>query len=139
MPDMPPPIAENLICPSGIGIALIASRDCETGKVLFPARPESDPRYERITLPTEGRLWSWTVQRFRPKSPPYAGPDAFEPYAVGYVELDGTLIVEARLAGVALDALAIGLEMRVVPLPFELSDGTPCTTFAFAPVEGAGA
>ena len=39
------------------------------------------------TFPAKARLWSWTVQRFRPKSPPYAGPVAFEPYAVGYVDL----------------------------------------------------
>lgn len=140
MPDIAlPPIADDLICPRGEGIALVASRDRETGRVLFPARPESDGRYQRTTLPTEGRLWSWTIQRFRPKSPPYAGADAFEPYAVGYIELDGALIVEARLTDVAFDALTIGMRMRLVPLPFTLADGTQRTTFAFAPIESVAA
>lgn len=137
MPDqLPALIAENLICPSDDGIALIVSRNRETGRLHFPARPENDPRYERVTLPRQGRLWSWTVQRFRPKSPPYAGPDAFEPYAVGYVELDGALIVESRLADVAFDRLTIGMAMQLVPLAFTTADGVLRTSFAFAPIEG---
>ena len=52
---------------------------------------------ERL-LARRGTLWTWTVQRFRPKSPPYAGrPEEFEPYGVGYVELPGEVRVEARL------------------------------------------
>jgi hypothetical protein len=35
----------------------------------------------------EGPLWTYTVQSFPPKSPPYTG--AFEPYGVGYVERAG--------------------------------------------------
>ena len=37
---------------------------------------------ERL-LAREGTLWTWTVQGFRPKSPPYAGPAEFEPYPSG--------------------------------------------------------
>lgn len=133
------PIAPDLICPVADGIALIASRDRNSGRVVFPARPEGDPCWQRFTLPREGRLWSWTVQRFRPKSPPYAGPEMFEPYAVGYVEFDGAIIVEGRLTDVAFDSLAIGMSMRIVPLAFPMADGTQCTTFAFAPAQGAAA
>lgn len=136
MPDLlSAPIAENLICPVADGVALVASRDLLTGSLHFPARAADDAHYERILLPREGRLWSWTVQRFRPKSPPYAGPEAFEPYAVGYVELEGALIVEARLADVAFDKLAIGMAMRVVPLALTMADGAVRTSFAFAPIE----
>ncbi len=138
MPDLTPAlIAQDLICPVGDGIALIASRDRETGRIIFPPRAENDARYERVTLPRRGRLWSWTIQRFRPKSPPYAGPEAFEPYAVGYVELDGALIVETRLADVTFDCLTIGMAMQLVPLAFTTADGTVRTSFAFAPTEGA--
>lgn len=138
MPDMlPQPIDDELICSSPQGIALIASRDRGTGQIIFPARPAGDTHYERITLAGQGRLWSWTIQRFRPKSPPYAGPDAFEPYAVGYVELDGRLIVEGRLTDVSFDTLAIGAPMRLVPLPFTFADGSQRTSFGFAPVAEA--
>lgn len=132
-----PLIASDLIIDDDGGIRLAASRDRETGRTIFPARPESDNRYDRITLPTQGKLWSWTVQRFRPKSPPYAGSEAFEPYAVGYVELDGALIVETRLTDVDFEAIAIGMAMRLVPFPFALASGEIRTSFAFAPAGGA--
>ena len=139
MPDtLPVPIADDLVCSDSGGIALLASRERATSRFSFPARPESDTRYDRVLLPRTGRLWSWTVQRFRPKSPPYAGPEAFEPYAVGYVELDGALIVESRLVGVAFDDLEIGMAMRIVPLPFLLADNTWRTSFGFAPDRGTG-
>lgn len=140
MPDiLPVPIADGLICPDAGGIALLASRERATGRLCFPARPEDDTGYDRIVLPRTGRLWSWTIQRFRPKSPPYAGPEAFEPYAVGYVELDGALIVEGRLVDVAFDELSIGMAMRIVPLPFEMMDGALRTSFGFAPDKGGEA
>lgn len=138
MPDTPaPPIAENLLSLAGDGMRLIASREQGTGRIVFPPRPESDARFEPVLLPKQGRLWSWTVQRFRPKSPPYAGPEAFEPYAVGYVELDGALIVESRLVDVDFDALRIGMMMRLVPLSLTLASGEVRTSFAFAPLDGA--
>lgn len=126
------PIASNLIEWTAGGPRLIASRDRNNGRVVFPAI-EGDERFDRILLPPHGRLWSWTVQRFRPKSPPYAGPEAFEPYAVGYVQIDGALIVEARLATVAFDALRIDMPMQLVALPFALESGEERTIFAFAP------
>jgi len=129
------PIASNLIEQTADGLRLIASRDRSSGRIVFPSVEDSD-RFDRMLLPPRGRLWSWTVQRFRPKSPPYAGPEAFEPYAVGYVELDGALIVEARLADVAFDALHIDMPMRLVALPFALENGEERTSFAFAPDRG---
>jgi len=136
MPEMLAlPIAADLLAEVDGNLRLIASRECATGRITFPPRPSDDDRFEPAVLPAEGRLWSWTVQRFRPKSPPYAGPEAFEPYAVGYVELDGALIVESRLAGADFDILRIGMPMRLVPLPFTLASGEVRTSFAFAPIE----
>jgi len=138
MPDiLAPVIADNLLVEVDGAYRLVASRDRVSGRAIFPAKPAADDRYETITLPHEGRLWSWTVQRFRPKSPPYAGPDAFEPYAVGYVQLDGALIVESRLVDVAFDALRIDMPMRLVPLQFTLASGEVRTSFAFSPAVGA--
>ncbi|MEE4453589.1 OB-fold domain-containing protein [Novosphingobium resinovorum] len=136
-PDhLPPPIADDLIAWDAGQLRLVASREKTTGHVVFPPRSEQDDRFERILLPAQGRLWSWTIQRFRPKSPPYAGAETFEPYAVGYVALDDALIVEARLSGVAFDALRIGMPMRLVPQSFLLASGDLRTTFAFSPIDG---
>jgi uncharacterized OB-fold protein len=137
MPDLAPPIDDRLLHFDTDGSPrLLAARERESGRVVFPAPGDADPdRYEAIVLPQEGRLWSWTVQRFRPKSPPYAGPEAFEPYAVGYVALGDAVIVEGRLTGAALDGFAIGMPMRLVSESFTLQNGEQRTTFAFAPTE----
>ena len=41
--------------------------------------------------------------------------------------------VEARLTGIAFDALHIDMPMRLVTLPFDLASGEARLTFAFAP------
>lgn len=100
---------------------------------MFPL-PADRESFEPCVLPQAGRLWSYTVQRFAPKSPPYAGAQPFEPFAVGYVELPGTVIVESRLTGVAFEDLRVGMpvELTVVPLRND-PDGTTVVTYAFQP------
>lgn len=133
-PGSPSPIAERLLVLDANGAAaLLGGRDRASGRIFFPL-PGGDARYETIELPRRGKLWSWTVQRFRPKSPPYAGPLDFEPYAVGYVELGDTIIVEGRLTGAPFEALRIGMAMEVVAERFVLASGEPRLTYAFAPV-----
>lgn len=91
-----------------------------------------------MALPRRGRIWSWTVQRFRPKSPPYIGPEEFEPYAVAYVELPDAVIVETRLANVAFDALKIGMEVETTLVPFAVdAAGASLVTYAFQPAGDA--
>ena len=94
------PVSEGLFT-DGEPPRLIGGRRRSDGKVVFPAPsgPEAQ-QYERIELSPRGTLWSFTVQRFRPKSPPYVGDDderSFKPFAIGYVELPGEVIVESRL------------------------------------------
>lgn len=112
---------------------LIASR--HGGKLNFPARPGG----ERVLLSRRGRLWGFTTQQFRPPSPPYDGddtPETFEPYALGYVELPGELLVQARFTEADPDRLRIGQEMELRIVPYTTRpDGTEVLTYAFAPVE----
>ena len=129
------PIAEGLFTmhpePS-----LIGGRHRNDGRIVFPRPTGSDADlYEPVNLSRVGRLWSYTIQRFRPKSPPYAGPEVFEPFAVGYVELPGEVIVESRLCDVDFDAVSIGdlVELKVIPFTTD-SDGTRVMTYAFGPV-----
>ena len=59
----------------------------------------------------EGTVWTWTVQRFPPKSPPYEPPpEGFSPFAVGYVELAGGERIEAVLD---VDPASVHIGMRV--------------------------
>lgn len=118
---------------------LIGGRNRESGGIVFPC-PADPGRYEPVELSRRGTLWSWTVQRFRPKTPPYIGPEAFEPFAVGYVELPGEVIVEARLTGIAFDALRIGMDMEMTLIPFATdARGDAILTYAFAPAGQGGA
>ncbi|MEU7306149.1 OB-fold domain-containing protein [Streptomyces sp. NPDC007206] len=65
-----------------------------------------------------GTLWTWTVQRYAPKSPPYqAPPGGFEPFALGYVELEESVRVAAVLDVEDLDAVRIGMPLTVAAGP----------------------
>ncbi|TAK99450.1 MAG: OB-fold domain-containing protein [Rhodospirillaceae bacterium] len=132
MPDPIAPIAAGLFAFDADGQPLLlGGRDRVTGHITFPA-PADEERFEIVPLPRTGRLWSWTVQRFRPKSPPYAGAETFEPFAVGYVQLGDTIIVEGRLVGIPFETLRIDLPMRVVTESFVLATGENRMTYAFA-------
>ena len=124
-------IADGLFTP-GPAPRLIGGRDRTSGRVLFP-RPDGD-RYEAIELPRQGRIWSWTVQRFRPKTPPYRGPESFEPFAIGYVQLGDVVIVEGMLTGIPFEDLQIGLEVETIVMPFGTdAEGRTILTYAFTP------
>lgn len=113
---------------------LIGGRDRKTGRIVFPMPTGGEAeRFDPVPLSREGTIWSWTVQRFAPKSPPYAGPP-FEPFALAYIELPGEVIVESRLTGFDFDTLSCGLPVRLTIVPFtETADGTQVTTYAFEP------
>lgn len=116
---------------------LLAGSCVKCGTTTFP-RQTSCPRctgtdIEAQELSPRGRLWSWTVQGFEPKSP-FLSDGPFEPYGVGYVEVDGKVLVESRLTEANPDLLEIGADMDLVIVPFaHAADGAELLTFAFAP------
>jgi uncharacterized OB-fold protein len=134
-----PPIAEGLWAETADGPRLVGSRCRNCGTITFP-RQDACARCayadgEEHLLAPRGALWTWTVQRFRPKTPPYTGPEAFESYGVGYVELPGECRVEAILTTADPEELRIGMEMELTLIPALGPDGEVARTFAFAPVD----
>ncbi|WP_406276745.1 OB-fold domain-containing protein [Nocardia sp. NBC_00881] len=127
------PVAEGLFTWPSDEPNLIGSE--REGVISFPARPGESQRL----LGRRGTLWSFTTQEFRPPSPPYDGNDTtenFAPYAIGYVELPGELLVQGRITESDPGKLRIGQEMELRIVPYTvLEDGTEVLTFAFAPVE----
>ncbi|MCH9835124.1 MAG: DNA-binding protein [Ilumatobacter sp.] len=121
---------------------LLGTRCTNCGNHMFP-RQTGCPRclfneQEDVELATAGTLWTWTVQAFPPKAPPYLGPvgDDFTPYGVGYVELPDQLRVEGRLTVADPEQLKIGMPMELVLEPLSLDeDGNQIVTYAFAPVD----
>ncbi len=135
------PIDESLFAWPDPEPALKASRCAQCGEVSFPRQAScpacASDRTDEIPLSRRGTLWTWTVQRFPPPSPPYAGPRGsdFEPFGVGYVELPEGVRVEARLTENDPEKLRIGMEMELVIEKFdETADGVERMAFAFRPV-----
>jgi uncharacterized OB-fold protein len=116
---------------------LIGGKDRETGRIVFPC--PASPTFEAVPLSSEGTLWSYTVQRFRPKTPPYAGPEAFAPWVVAYVELPGQVIVEARLNDVAFEDVKVGMPVRFAPSPLNPEAADSPYIPAYVPVAGDAA
>ncbi|MFN3424567.1 MAG: Zn-ribbon domain-containing OB-fold protein [Novosphingobium meiothermophilum] len=127
-------IAEGLVT-DDTPPCLIGGRERDSGRVVFPCPPGE--RYEPVALSRTGTLWSWTIQRYRPKSPPYAGPEAFRPWAVGYVELPDQVIVEARLADVAFEDIHIGMALELTMIPLDPEAADPVMIPAFRPAGAA--
>jgi len=124
---------------------LIGSECRACGVIAFPRQsscpsccgPDIVPRL----LAKSGRLWTWTTQEFLPK-PPYAAArsqEEFVPFKLGYIELPGEVLVEARITGPKHQALAIGMPMRLTFERLFTDDaGVEVMTFAFEAVqEGA--
>jgi len=133
-PGAPEPVAAGLFTWPAAEPRLIGSRCLDCGVVTFPAQGSCPAcpsvAVEERLLGRTGTLYTWTVQGFRPK-PPYAGPEEFEPYGVGYVELPGEVRVEARLTVADPGRLRIGMPMELVVVPFG-----DRVTYAFTPAEG---
>jgi uncharacterized OB-fold protein len=137
----PVPIEEGLFS-SLEDPQLIASRCKGCGEVTFPRQqvcPACTSRaLEEIRLSRRGTLWAWTIQRFPPTVPPYAGDvdrETFVPFGVGYVELPEGIRIESRLTENDPEKLVIGMEMELVLERFAADEqGNDRMTFAFKPV-----
>ena len=122
---------------------LIGGKCPDCGNHVFPMQKDcpkcTGNQIEEVELSRRGTLWTWTVQGFPPKAPPYIGetdPSRFESYGVGYVELPGEVKVEARLTESNPERLEVGMEMELTVVPLKTDEqGNEIVTFAFRPVE----
>ncbi|WP_346839450.1 OB-fold domain-containing protein [Microbulbifer sp. SAOS-129_SWC] len=135
------PIADGLFTWPSDNPALLGSRcrQCKIAefpcKASCPACGSEEVAVEE--LPRRGKLWTWTIQGFMPKSPYNSGEtvDTFTPYGVGYIELPGAVCVESRLVENTTRDLAIGMDMELVIETFRYDDvGNEIVTFAFKAV-----
>jgi uncharacterized OB-fold protein len=119
---------------------LIGGRCTECGAVTFPMPPScarcGSVEVEQHLLPREGTLWTFTTQEFLPKEPYASGEtlETFRPYGVGLVQLGDEVRVEGRLTEGDSSELRIGMDLRLVVVPFRVDpDGTEIMTYAFEP------
>ena len=122
---------------------LVGSRCDECGEVYFPATDSctrcTATRMRLHDLGHRGTLWSWTIQGFLPKAPYNGGETAatFQPYGVGYVELDSGIKVESRLTVADEAQLQIGMPLELTLIPYRRTDDGEVHTFAFRPAASA--
>ena len=136
------PVIDGVFVQTPDGPRLLGSRCTECGNHMFPTQsgcPKcAGSSTETVELSPRGHLWTFTVQGFPPKAPPYLGntdPATFEAFGVGYIELPGQVKVEARLTEADPAKLAIGMEMELVVVPLSTdAAGNDIVTFAFAPL-----
>jgi uncharacterized protein len=116
------------VAPGSVGerTALRGSRCPACAVVTYPAAvacPRCGAELTPHQLSTRGHLWTWTVQRYPPKSPPFVLPEGeYRPFVVGYVELEEGIRVEA-VVEVPADQVRIGM-----PLELSTGDGVPRAT-----------
>lgn len=137
------PVEEGIFTWPSDNPRLIGSRCTDCDNHMFPVQADcprcSGSSTETVELAGEGTLWTWTVQGYPPKAPPYLGnadPKTFEPYGVGYIELDGKVKVESRLTLNDPTDIEIGMELEMLLVPLYMNDdGDEVVTFAFGPKE----
>lgn len=134
------PVQEGLFSWPATRPQLIGSRCLDCGEAAFPAqagcRACCGTRTERVELGDHGTLWTWTVQRFMPKTPYHTDetPASFQPFGVGYVEMPGGVRVESRLLENDPAKLRIGMPMQLEIVPLRHDEtGNAVVNFAFRP------
>jgi uncharacterized OB-fold protein len=109
-------------------VALLGSKCNKCGEVSLGTNPIclncACEDTETITLSEQGILYTYTVVRHKPPGN-YLGPDPFEPFALGLVELPDGIRVMAPL-DVNLDEVEIGMKLQLKPW---LLTGSPEKTY----------
>ncbi len=122
---------------------LIGSRCSDCGAYAFPRQTGCSrccgTAVEPVELGRSGTLWTWTIQSFRPPSPPYQGPDKrpedFQPFMLGMVELPGECRVLGRILANSPEDIEIGMPMELTLFPYtQDEDGNSVIGYAFKPV-----
>lgn len=132
------PIAEGLFKWSGNTASLIGTRCASCGTHYFPKslscrNPDcTDKQVEQALLGPSGKLYSYTVQAYRP--PPLFKMDSWSPYTIGLVDLPQGLRVLGMLTGCGNDEFKIGMDLELTVEPLYRDDqGREVLTYKFKP------
>jgi len=132
------PVREGLVGGAGDDlddVHLTGSRCKSCGEVSIGTNPVclncGGDGIETIELAAEGELWTYTVIRHKPPGG-YLGPEPFEPFALGLVELPDGVRIMAPIDG-PVDDLQIGARLELRPWILPAGDGKAYRAFRFAP------
>ena len=133
------PVAAGIFRGSGPQTLLVGTRCTSCASLYFPQslscrNPQcQDKKIEQALFGQRGRLYSYTVQAYRP--PPLFQMDDWAPYALGLVELPEGLRVMSMLTGCPAADLRIGMEMELTTEAlYRDADGNAVLTYKYRPV-----
>lgn len=137
------PVAEDLFRADTEGPALVGTRCTGCGTHYFPKslscrNPDCDAKtVEEVLLGRRGRLYSYTVQAYRP--PALFRGDPWAPYAIGLVDLPEGLRVMGMLTGCEPEEIRIEMPVELLVEPLYRDEaGREVLTYKYAPsAEGA--
>jgi uncharacterized OB-fold protein len=132
------PVAASLFKSAGATAHLIGSRCTGCGTHYFPKTLSCrNPRcptkqVEEALLSRRGRLYSYTMQAYRP--PPLFKMEPWSPYFIGLVELPEGLRVMGMLTDTPVADIHIDMEVEVTVEPLYLdAEGRRVMTYKFRP------
>jgi uncharacterized OB-fold protein len=118
-------------------VRLMGSRCCACGEVIFgkgiTCQQCQGEDMQDIVLSPYGKLYSYTIIRNKPPGD-YKGPEPFEPFPVGLVELPEGIRILAPLTGCRIEELKNGMELELsIEEFYEDEDGRKVLIFRFKP------
>ena len=132
------PVAEDLFRETTDGPALVGTRCTGCGTHYFPKslscrNPSCHTKaVEEVTLGRHGRLYSYTVQAYRP--PALFRIDDWAPYVIGLVELPEGLRVMGIITGCEFGDIHIDMPLDLVTEALYRDDqGRDVSTYKFSP------
>jgi uncharacterized protein len=133
-------VVDGLVGEGPDGPHLIGSRCKGCGTLYFPQQiscpnPDCDSKaLEEATLPRQGTLYSYTIQRYQP--PPLFRMDNWQPYLLGLVDMGEGVRIMGMLSGVDEGTVQIGMPLHLVTQPlFSDPDRGVVSTYKFAAAE----
>lgn len=133
------PVAEGLFQWTGATAQLIGARCSGCGTHYFPnvlscRNPHCPAKeVEQVQLSRRGRLYSYTLQAYRP--PPLFRMEPWSPYVIGVVKLPEGLRIMGMLTDTPLADVHIDMEVELTVEPlYRDQKGRDVLTYKFRPV-----
>ncbi len=118
-------------------VRLMGSKCSACGEVFFgkaiACQQCQSQDMKDVPLSRYGVLYSYTFIRNKPPGD-YKGPDPFEPFAIGLVELPDGIRILSPLGGCRFEEVKIGMELELsIEEFYEDSEGRKVLSYKFVP------
>jgi len=135
-------VVAQALAPDAAAPALRGTRCGDCGALYYPQvvscrNPECDAKHVvPAQISGRGRLYSFTIQRYRP--PALFALDPWQPYALGLVDIEDGLRVMG-IVDAPQDDIRIGMPLRLSTLVLNDDGGNAVVTHSFVADDGVGA